>query len=69
MLYGTEDQLVKYNVNGKLLEMEYAEAPELLTVIQRYLNGHHPHGFITDTQGKTEERLNDICELIVDKLT
>ena len=39
------------------------------TVIPRYLNGHHPHGFITDTQGKTEEKLNDICQLIIDKLT
>lgn len=67
MLYGTEDQLVNYNLNGKLLEIEYADTPELLTVIERYLNGHHPHGFITDTQGKTEERLNEICQLIIDK--
>lgn len=46
MLYGTEDQLVRYECNGKLLELAYADTPELLTVISRYLQGHHPHGVL-----------------------
>lgn len=46
MLYGTEDQTVRYDRNGRLLELEYRDAPELLTVIPRMLQGHHPHGFL-----------------------
>lgn len=67
MLYGTEDRLVNYNANGRLFEAEYSDTPQLLTVIPRYLNGHHPHGFVTDTEGKTDERLNEICQLIIEK--
>lgn len=46
MLYGTEDKTVDYNLNGKLLELEYADCQSLLTVIPRNLQGHHPHGFL-----------------------
>ena len=67
MLYGTEDRLVNYNANGKLLEAEYSDMPQLLTVIQRYLNGHHPHGFVVDTEGKTDKKLDEICRLIIEK--
>ena len=45
MLYGTEDMTVLYNQNGALLEEAYSEKQELLTVIQRKNEGHHPHGF------------------------
>lgn len=47
MLYGTEDTTVDYNLNGRLLEEEYADYPELLTVIPIKYRGHHPHGGIT----------------------
>ncbi len=46
MLYGTEDTTVDYNLNGRLLEEEYADFPELLTVIPIRYRGHHPHGGI-----------------------
>ncbi|MDO4618558.1 MAG: alpha/beta hydrolase [Clostridia bacterium] len=42
MLYGTEDKTVLYEENGKLLELEYPK--ELLTIVKRNLQGHHPHG-------------------------
>ena len=45
MLYGTQDLTVKYELNGLLLEELYVEHPDLLTVMQRPLQGHHPHGF------------------------
>lgn len=44
MVYGVEDETVYYNENGKLLELEYADCPELLKVIPRIAQGHHPHG-------------------------
>lgn len=44
MLYGDEDATVFYNENGRLLELEYADAPELLKVVVRTAQGHHPHG-------------------------
>ena len=47
MLYGTEDMSVNYNANGRLLEMEY-EGSDLLKVIPRQLQGHHPHGGLYD---------------------
>ena len=48
MLYGTEDKTVNYEMNGRLLEMEYEKCPEFLTVIPRNLQGHHPHGGLED---------------------
>lgn len=48
MLYGTEDQTVLYSENGQLMEEAYADAPELLTVIPRPAQGHHPHGIPWD---------------------
>lgn len=44
MLYGVEDQTVFYQVNGALMELEYEDSPELLTVLPRVAQGHHPHG-------------------------
>lgn len=43
MIYGTQDETVIYSENGGMLELEYADRPELLTVVQRPLQGHHPH--------------------------
>jgi len=48
MLWGTEDNTVDYQENGRLLEDEYQDAPELLMVIPRPLQGHHPHGDLAD---------------------
>lgn len=45
MSYGTEDCTVDYNENGALFAEEYSAHPELLTVLPRNLQGHHPHGF------------------------
>ena len=44
MMYGTEDKTVDYNMNGKLLEYAYEGNEDLLTVMPRNLQGHHPHG-------------------------
>ncbi|MBE7023179.1 MAG: alpha/beta hydrolase [Ruminococcaceae bacterium] len=55
MLYGTEDKTVDYLSNGRLLEEAYSENMELLTVIPRNFQGHHPHGLM----GR-EEYLADI---------
>lgn len=48
MLYGTEDKTVPYNENGAILEEAYKAFPELLTVISRNFQGHHPHGIPGD---------------------
>ncbi len=45
MLYGTDDIVVDYCDHGLLLEEYYEDHPELLTVVKRVLQGHHPHGF------------------------
>lgn len=58
MLYGTEDKTVNYASNGGLLEREYADAPELLTVIPRKGQGHHPHGGLRDLTPVTKFILN-----------
>lgn len=54
MVYGSEDQTVYYDENGKLLELEYADSPELLKVLVRDVQGHHPHGFIYQPERITE---------------
>lgn len=66
MLYGSEDETVYYDLNGRLLEQEYEDCPELLTVIERHLQGHHPHGFLLNTKRGSiyDERVFD---LIVEK--
>lgn len=46
MVYGTEDTIVDYNMNGKILSEAYDKNAELLTVMPRNLQGHHPHGFL-----------------------
>ncbi len=60
MLYGTEDMTVDYFSNGKLLEEAYSECSELLTVIPRNSQGHHPHGLLAKS--------NELAELIISKL-
>ena len=52
MLYGTDDAVVDYNENGRLLELEYADCPELLKAIPRTAQGHHPHGFLENPEDK-----------------
>lgn len=47
MLYGTDDIVVEYLQHGKLLEDFYVDHPELLTVMKRPEEGHHPHGYPT----------------------
>jgi len=46
MLYGTEDGTVHYELNGRLLEEAYSDNKELLTVVPRHTQGHHPHGLL-----------------------
>lgn len=46
MLYGTEDETVKYDFNGRLLEEAYRDNKDLLKVIVREGQGHHPHGLL-----------------------
>ena len=60
MLYGTEDMTVDYFSNGKLLEEAYSESSELLIVIPRSFQGHHPHGLL--------DKSNELAELIIKKL-
>lgn len=45
MLYGTEDEVISYNENGAIMEQMYENHPELLKVMPRVGQGHHPHGF------------------------
>lgn len=66
MLYGTEDKTVIYEQNGLLLEQAYEDSPELLTVIQRYIQGHHPHGYLLNT-GSGDFYMSKIPELIWEK--
>lgn len=56
MLYGTEDNTVIYNENGRILEDAYkrANAEGLLKVIPRNFQGHHPHGLLNNTEPITD---------------
>lgn len=56
MLYGTEDKTVLYEENGKILEdaFENAGTSELLEVIPRNLQGHHPHGLLDKSEPITD---------------
>lgn len=47
MVWGTEDQTVYYNENGRLLEQAY-EGTGLMKVISVAPRGHHPHGKMHD---------------------
>ena len=60
MLYGTQDMTVDYFSNGKLLEEAYMENKELLTVIPRIYQGHHPHGLL--------DRSGELADLVMEKL-
>ena len=60
MLYGTEDMTVDYFSNGKLLEEAYSENMNLLTIIPRNFQGHHPHGLL--------DKSDELAELIITKL-
>ncbi len=60
MLYGTEDMTVKYFSNGKLLEEAYSENMDLLTIIPRKAQGHHPHGLLAKS--------NELADIVMSKL-
>lgn len=60
MSYGTEDQSVNYNENGRLLEIEY-EGDEHLLVMPRPCQGHHPHGAVPEV-GKLIDFIVKACE-------
>lgn len=59
MVYGTEDATVIYDENGRLLEDEYSEHKDLLKVIPRLYQGHHPHGLL--------DKSYEISEFIIEK--
>ncbi len=60
MLYGTEDKTVEYSQNGRLLEEAYCDNKDLLTIIPRNWQGHHPHGLL--------DKSNELAELVLSKL-
>lgn len=60
MLYGTEDMTVDYFSNGKLLEEAYSEHTDLLTVIPRNFQGHHPHGMLNKS--------NELADIVMSKI-
>ncbi len=60
MTYGTEDRTVYYDMNGKLLEEAYSDNKDLLTVIPRLCQGHHPHGLL--------DRSNELADMIISKI-
>ncbi len=45
MVYGTEDKVVSYNENGALMEEAYKNNQDLIKIMKRENEGHHPHGF------------------------
>lgn len=59
MMYGTEDATVNYEMNGRLMEIEYKDNP-LLCVMPRFLQGHHPHGYSFEPE-KIIEFILDAC--------
>ena len=61
MLYGTEDMTVNYYMNGKLLEEAYSDNAELLTVIPRNSQGHHPHGLLG--------RADELADILMSKIS
>ena len=60
MLYGTEDKTVDYNLNGRLLEEAYENHKDLLTVIPRNCQGHHPHGLLGNSK--------KVADMIISKI-
>lgn len=60
MLYGTEDTTVFYDINGRYLVEAYEGNRDLLTVIKRECQGHHPHGLL----GKSDE----LADLVMTKI-
>ena len=50
LAYGTVDSVVPFEDNGKLMLDLYTDTPELLTIIPRIGQDHHPHGFPNDPQ-------------------
>ena len=60
MLYGTEDNTVDYNLNGRLLEDAYENHKDLLTVIPRNYQGHHPHGLLGNSK--------KVADMIISKI-
>ncbi len=60
MIYGTEDKTVIYSLNGRLLEEAYSDNMDLLTVIPRKFQGHHPHGLLNKS--------NELADLVESKI-
>ncbi len=60
MVYGIEDQTVRYEVNGKLMELAY-ENTGLLKVFRAACRGHHPHG-VYNMAHDSSELINYIAE-------
>ena len=50
MLYGTADNVVLYNENGKVLEDFYKERGGRIDVIAKTMAAHHPHGLPSDPE-------------------
>ena len=57
MSYGTNDAVVPYHENGQLMEEKYTNNSDLLVLIPRDGEGHHPHGVPSDPQKITEHIL------------
>lgn len=49
MVYGEQDDLIRYELHGKMLEDVY-EGTDLMKVIKVGSRGHHPHGMIHDNK-------------------
>ena len=49
MLYGTEDTTVDYNMNGRIFAESYTGHEDLLKIVPRSLQGHHPHGLMENS--------------------
>ncbi len=60
LLYGDQDTTVDYWQNGNLLVEAYSENMELITVIQRKHQGHHPHGLL--------DKSDELADLVMEKL-
>ena len=57
MVYGTDDAVVPYHENGQLMEEKYTDAHDLLILIPRVGEGHHPHGIPNEPQKVTNHIL------------
>lgn len=60
MLYGTEDTTVDYDSNGRYIEEAYSDNQDLITIIPRKHQGHHPHGLL--------DKSNELADIVVSKI-